>query len=115
MVIPKKPAFFNASTLSHGYCSLRSTSAARGAMISRASFRARVLRSFWVAFSVIENFLPWASPTLTPDTPYLDGADIRHQTSLEMENIHDDRFRGSTSEGQTRSQPHSRLRRRRPR
>src|SRR5581483_91677 len=115
MVIPKKPAFFNVSTLSHGYCSLRSTSAARGAMISRASLRARVCSSCWVAFSVIEIFLPSASLTLTPDLPFLDGADLRQQTSLEMENIHDDPFRASTSEGHTRSQPHSRLRRRRPR
>src|SRR5579872_6690998 len=69
MVIPRKPACFKASTLGHGYCSLRSTSAARGAMISRASLRARFCRSCWVGFSVIAIFLKPLS-LVTPREPY---------------------------------------------
>jgi hypothetical protein len=42
MVIPKKPASVSALTLSQGYCSVRSVSAARGAMTSRAKAQARI-------------------------------------------------------------------------
>ena len=43
--MPVKPACCSASTLFHGYCSLRSTSAARGAITSRA----RAEASAWIA------------------------------------------------------------------
>src|SRR6266480_5105037 len=54
MVIPKNPASFSAFTFSQGYCSDRSTSAAPGAMVSRAIARARFCSSCWGWFNVMK-------------------------------------------------------------
>src|ERR1051325_10790633 len=62
MVMPKKPASLSAVTLSQGYCSLRSTSAARGAITCCASSRACWFSACWLALNLGSIELPCIRP-----------------------------------------------------